>query len=63
MRLDWYGERRESWWELAGTVARRFHLVKASVIGAPALWLAIAVALGLSLVATWRIVREARARA
>ena len=60
MRLDWYGERRKTWWHAADVIARRFHLVKAGVVGAPAMWLALATILLVSAFALWRVVAEAR---
>jgi hypothetical protein len=59
IRLDWYGDAPESWWELLPAIADRFPLVKAGFLGEWALWLCLAVPLGLVALALRRVLREA----
>jgi hypothetical protein len=59
IRLDWYGARPRTWWSMVGTIADRFGLVKAGIVGAWAFWAALAALLVLSVLAVGRALREA----
>ena len=60
-RIDWYGEKPQSWWDTLPAIARRFPLVKAGFMGPWTFWLAMASLAGLGVAAVSRVVREAQA--
>jgi hypothetical protein len=59
IRLDWYGPDSRSWWDMAGTIADRFPLMKAGFLGPWALWVSLVALLAISVAAVVRVVREA----
>ena len=58
VQLDWFGARRETGWQLVPTVAERFPLVKARLLGPWTFWLALVVLALISAAAVWRTLRE-----
>jgi hypothetical protein len=60
VRLDWYRPGSETGWQLMSDVADRNALLKAPFLGPWALWVALAVLLGLSAAGVALVLREAR---
>ena len=60
VRLDWFGEKSQSWWSYVGAIAERFPMQKAGFLGEWSFWLALVGAVALACVAVVRVLREAR---
>jgi hypothetical protein len=60
--VDFYPRSDQSWWQAAPAVARHFGFGKSGLVGAWALWLALALVLG-AWIAAWRALASPGARA
>lgn len=58
--IDYY-EGRQTWWEAAPALARRFGFGKAGFVGAWTFWMALAL-VAAALIASWRALAEAESR-
>jgi hypothetical protein len=60
VRVDWFADEPQSWWQIAGTMAGRFPLLKAEFLDAWSFWASLVVLLAIGAAGALAVIREAR---